>query len=595
MKFKKDYINYLLSTVINESNGNLKNELWLKDLANKIISLDDMVKLTYLVGKTAGLESLFKYLLYISDKIDKSQISIFNLKDNFEYDSRNLKKIINGIVEYRSQKFEEKIFIADKIPEEEPAAMDLTEEFVEEENIITEETSASDVDKGMTLIENYEDSTEGEVFELENINETVEKSGASDKELPGTVTDDEFTEDEKEISEGKEEIFDVSDIENEVEKEPDEETEVQESETKQPEIEPLDEPEVEDEPKVEEEPEIEIIVKKPETSEILSTESQPKEESVTNEAYYTFETKFFEEVKILEKLFVTVDREGKKSKDGKLSKKSLQSLTEIIEITSELLNLSRQLMFDLIADVFLTMNLYFTKAISSPEIIDSEKIKLFDSALALVNSLIRGEDYLNYDIVVDKLEKLKAQLRGSEDQAAFSKPEKAKEPAENAKVPETEIPNAVEEQPEEEEITLTSEEMPEIIKRVEVNEDSALFKIKYLIKEFEKSFLSIAEYKGEYSRFEALEKIGELNNSLRMIAKIASNLKLNDVLKLAEVTYVFLKYLKDYRMDLLEPEIQQIIKYIIFTFKMLLTNRRPDDFNVLVQHLNNPVKIFADS
>src|SRR4030095_5531954 len=391
--------------------------------------------------------------------------------------------------------------------------------------------------------------------ELENINETVEKSGASDKELPGTVTDDEFTEDEKEISEGKEEIFDVSDIENEVEKEPDEETEVQESETKQPEIEPLDEPEVEDEPKVEEEPEIEIIVKKPETSEILSTESQPKEESVTNEAYYTFETKFFEEVKILEKLFVTVDREGKKSKDGKLSKKSLQSLTEIIEITSELLNLSRQLMFDLIADVFLTMNLYFTKAISSPEIIDSEKIKLFDSALALVNSLIRGEDYLNYDIVVDKLEKLKAQLRGSEDQAAFSKPEKVKEPAENAKVPETEIPNAVEEQPEEEEITLTSEEMPEIIKHVEVNEDSALFKIKYLIKEFEKSFLSIAKYKGEYSRFEALEKIGELNNSLRMIAKIASNLKLNDVLKLAEVTYVFLKYLKDYRMYLLEPEI----------------------------------------
>ena len=44
-----------------------------------------------------------------------------------------------------------------------------------------------------------------------------------------------------------------------------------------------------------------------------------------------------------------------------------------------------------------------------------------------------------------------------------------------------------------------------------------------------------------------------------------------------------------------EPEIQQIIKYIIFTFKMLLTDRKPEDFNVLVRHLNNPVKIFADS
>ena len=125
--------------------------------------------------------------------------------------------------------------------------------------------------------------------------------------------------------------------------------------------------------------------------------------------------------------------------------------------------------------------------------------------------------------------------------------------------------------------------------------ESALFRLKYLIKEFEKSFVSIGNLKGEYSKIEALEKISELNNALRLIAKIAAAIKNNDVLKLAEVTYVFLKYVKDYRMDMQEPEVQQIIKYIIFTFKMLLTDRKPEDFNVLVQHLNNPVKIFADS
>src|SRR4030095_17183260 len=146
MTFKKDYINYLLYSVVNSRTGEFRDNYRLKKLVDSIISIDDVMKITFLIGKTAGLELLFKYLLYISDKIDKSQVSIFNLKDNFEYDSRNLKKIINGIVEYRSQKFEEKIFIADKIPEEEPAATDLTEEFVEEENIITEETSASDVD-----------------------------------------------------------------------------------------------------------------------------------------------------------------------------------------------------------------------------------------------------------------------------------------------------------------------------------------------------------------------------------------------------------------------------------------------------------------
>jgi ribonuclease HIII len=82
---------------------------------------------------------------------------------------------------------------------------------------------------------------------------------------------------------------------------------------------------------------------------------------------------------------------------------------------------------------------------------------------------------------------------------------------------------------------------------------------------------------------------------LRIIAKISSDVEMEDVLKLSEVSYVFLKYLKDYRMDLMQPEIQQIVKYIIFTFKMLLTSRRPEDFNVLVQYLNNPVKIFTDT
>ena len=101
--------------------------------------------------------------------------------------------------------------------------------------------------------------------------------------------------------------------------------------------------------------------------------------------------------------------------------------------------------------------------------------------------------------------------------------------------------------------------------------------------------------KGEYSKFEALEKIDEMNNLLRLIAKISSSVKLNDVLKLSEVSYVFLKYLKDYRMDLLDPEIHRIIKYIISTFKMLLTEQKTEDFNKLVQYLNNPVKIFTDS
>jgi len=48
---------------------------------------------------------------------------------------------------------------------------------------------------------------------------------------------------------------------------------------------------------------------------------------------------------------------------------------------------------------------------------------LFDSSLALVNSLIKGEDYLNYDIIIDKIEKLKKQLTGAEEEKFEEKAE----------------------------------------------------------------------------------------------------------------------------------------------------------------------------
>ena len=575
MKFKKDYINYLLYKTIYGSNGNFKNNIQLQNIANKIIAVEDEVKMTFLVGKTAGLEPLFKYLLYISDKIDKTQISIFNLKDNFEYDLKNLTKICKNISESAIHKPETKQVLKDT------DITDTTEPIVTKAGIeetvsktpdedITEETEETPSGEGMTLIENYDSlKSEGGVFSLDSINESVENSEEDESESSGEEVLEIVDEGKKEeliVSEESEEVFELESLNEAVE----------------------DSPVNIVEPEVIPETEIEIEVKKPVISESYSSKEDPvKEESVTNEAYNNFETKFFEEVKILEKLLATVDRECRNRIDEKLTEKLLQSLTEIIEITSELSNLSRQLMFDLIADVFLTMNIYFTKAISSPELLESEKTKLFDSSLALVNSLIKGEDYLNYDTIVDKIEKLKKQLTGT-------KAEKFKEEEKELKIPPAEAETEkTKHTPYKHSVEYEQEQV--ILKPADPNIDSAVFKLKYLVKEFEKSFISTSGIKGEYGRFEAMDKINELNNSLRMIAKISSGVKLNDVLKLAEVTYVFLKYLKDYRIDLLDAEIQQIVKYIIFTFKMLLRNRKPDDFSVLVQHLNNPVKIFTDS
>ena len=342
--------------------------------------------------------------------------------------------------------------------------------------------------------------------------------------------------------------------------------------------------------------------------------------SVTSDAYYKFETKFFEEVKILEKLFSKTEKECRGKNLQKLTDRTLQSFTEIMEISSELADLTRRLSFDLTADIFMTINLLFTKAIKSPDLVNPEKIKLLSSSLLLVTCLIKGEDYLGYDELVDKIESLKEELKRPPEQ-----PKKEPEPVEIIKTETLRVKETGKvEEPEVKEIEIktqeikTPEPIPAVVpdKRQETAEqpepveqeepavsrdseaqsiDTILFKMKYLVKEFEKNFTNLSRSEGEFSKFEMLDEIDNLNNLLRMLAKISASVKNVDVLKLSEVSYVFLKYLKDYRMDLLDAEIQQIVKYIIFTYKMLLTDRKPEDFDILVQYLNNPVKIFTDT
>lgn len=643
MAFKKDYINYLLYTVVNSSQYEFTENYRLRKLVDSITAIDDVMKITYLIGKTAGLESLFKYLLYISDKIDKSQVTIFNLKDNFEYDKINIAKICRKISEYQSESVqdaiqnisEEKAEIAesregtgyDKVTEDEPDEQDKGE--MTAESNITEidslegqgEEPDNEEGSGLTLIENVESYTgEAEVFELDSISESVENSG---EEITKESIEDpeieinrkkETTEEDNLAGDEESGSYETDTIDKEILSSDADEPESIENETD--EIEEAGEVENERvfDTETDDLPDIEIEVHKPLGA--AKDEELVKEEAITNEAYYTFETKFFEEVKILEKLLATVDRDCRTDQAGKLSEKCLQSLTEIIGITSELSNLSRQLSFDLIADIFFTKNMYFTKAISQPEILTGERIKLLDSSLALVNSLIKGEDYLNYDTIVDKIENLKREITKSPEAKPEMIAHKNEQEVNSEEIPyEEHEKEQIAESIEDTQTGIASEEKEKIseeknivkparVGRQAITErpalkqnqiESANFKLKYLIKEFEKSFTAIADLKGEYSKFDAIEKISELNNALRLIAKIAASIKLPDVLKLAEVTYVFLKYVKDYRMDLQEPEIKQIVKYIIFTFKMLLTNRKPEDFNLLVQHLNNPVKIFADS
>lgn len=603
MSFKKDYINYVFYSVIQSDTVFYNSNPLLKKLLENIIAYDDFFKITFIIGRTAGLEIIFKYLLYISDKIDKSQVTIFNLKDNFEYDVNNLKKICSrvnikhpavteAIPETENKGVQEEIVQKDIIKEDakDTIKIDVTEDedIPEKKEDKFKEYSESDEeaekesDEGMTLVEKSAQLSGEEMFELDSINKSVE-SDEETEEQPAVITPEESKQEDKDEYETDDLI-----LETEVKEDSEFEEHVDEESEETAEADEMD---------------LAFEVRKPDYTEELYRDETP---GTASEIYTRFENKYYEEIKILEKLFSNIERDIQNKKLKITNERTAKCFTEIIAISNGLSNIAKELSFDIISNIFYTINLFFTKSLEKDSALSIKNIKLLNESLNVVHVLIKGGNYLNYQEIVDNLDKLKADLEKPEQQAETVKIERKHEKEEKQK-------DRIDEKTEEEKILKKKvteeirqvheteekqEQVAEQLKRPERltgDAESITFKMKYLVKEFEKQFAALENMKGEYMKFDALEKIDELNYYLRMIAKISSAVKLFDVLKLAEVSYVFLKYLKDYRMDLFDAEIKQIINYIIFTFKMLLTDRKPEDFNILVQYLNNPVKIFADS
>lgn len=583
MNFKKDYINYLLHSVGEGYSFQDPGQARVKKILNRIMASDDLVRAVYLIGKTAGLETLFKYLLYISDKIDKSQISIANLRDNFDYDAANLQKICEQIRNYRSPEIAGEM-VSGGIAEvsspggdsdidggAEPEIREIPDVGgMEAEPEIPEIPDAGG--KEEEEIEDAEQEVSGYQAENEVGDEKEEEEYSGSEESGLTLIDtgavEEASAEVFELTpeiEGSEDVMEDSSGAGEQELETIEET----AETS-PAAGAESPPEHSGSEKVEsEEPEIEIEIRTPDQRREVMQEEPP-----TNEKYFEFETKFHEEVKILEKLFLHIYNEAKAEQITKLSERLRKSFKQAIEITDELSNLTRELSFDLTADIFLTINLFFKKALGVPAVVTPERLQLLNSALVLVRNLIKGDNYLNYNAIVDRIEQLKNEMLRAK-QRPGEKVEKTERQTEFVRK-------------QEQQSRVGSHQ------RLSASE-RAWFTMRWMVKDFEKVFHSLSHLTGEYSKFDALERCDQLNNYLRLIARHAHSVKAADICRLAEVAYVFLKYVKDYRMDILEPEVQQVVKYVIFGFKMLLMNRKPEDFEVLVEYLNNPVKIFTDS
>ena len=64
--------------------------------------------------------------------------------------------------------------------------------------------------------------------------------------------------------------------------------------------------------------------------------------------------------------------------------------------------------------------------------------------------------------------------------------------------------------------------------------------------------------------------------------------------QLSEASYIFIKYIQNYRIDPFGSDVKEILNYIIVNFKLLFLGKTSEDIEVFISYLNNPDKIFTE-
>ena len=113
------------------------------------------------------------------------------------------------------------------------------------------------------------------------------------------------------------------------------------------------------------------------------------------------------------------------------------------------------------------------------------------------------------------------------------------------------------------------------------------------IMDIESIFKSLDNIKGKYQAYDALRILSHTYNRLKEIAKIANGLEMRKLSQLTEASYIFIKFVQNYRLDPLDNDIKEILKYIIYNFKLIYLDKPTKDIDVFISYLNDPVKIFG--
>ncbi|MBS1493392.1 MAG: hypothetical protein JST55_07775 [Bacteroidetes bacterium] len=240
-------------------------------------------------------------------------------------------------------------------------------------------------------------------------------------------------------------------------------------------------------------------------------------------------------------------------------------IKDVIDKTSFLENCSRELSLEVITNIYETFKLSFEKISDGKYDLSEETLTIFIDSLSLIESLLKGDDYLAYDSLIKSLDKLRKSLLKEKKQKVQAEQKQNEEKSAES---------------------LLSNLYPDEHKLFIANN------IRRKISDIEKIFNSLNDIESNYVQIEALNILISNLNNFKELVGYANTIQLASLAKVAEGGYILIKYLQNYRKDPTEEIWKETFKYIIYVMRLLIINKPVEDLDLFISYLNEPIKIY---
>lgn len=587
---KQEYFRFVLNSLERELRLSKYNidEKKVFNLINYIKNSDNILLDIYTLTKIKGLDRFARYLSFVYKKASTEKINFDNLYNNFCSDRDYIKSELIAFygmtkpgpkrvkkTEPKEKKKEEFSTPKEELTEIKPSKDKfkiqkhdnelVTEEFIESDiNEISETpyrfSGSEGIKKNYLELINTSKEEKGDekVFELPDTNTKIKISGKIKKEtpIPEKKSKKEKKRDEKQ--ETLSSAFSLDDITGKPEEN------LTDKKTTDIPIEIPKEPSIDIKA-------IEIIEEEKPVEIITQNEKQPGEEKTDDEVltkqinteYTIYESELttrnaqldtdFDELQIL----IT-----KKSKDTE-TKDNLY--LKIIENATFMEEYSARMSFEVITNIYGIIKLAFFTATEESTDISKGYIPVFKDAIMLIESLVKGIDFSNQKKVIKGIEKIKTDI--------------------------------IEDKQQKESIRKIKKDKKELEKHLsqkysDTTQIEKLILLKQYILEVENIFNSLDTIKGDYVSYEAVRRLSTTFIRFKEMVNISKILNIKKLAQLAESSYVFVKFIQNYRLNPFEAEIKEIFGYIVYNFKLIYLDKPTKELDLFISYLNDPVKIF---